>query len=223
MNDSPHSNWNTAQRELRRLLESGQNHARAMALFLKQHAQLHAADMAGTESWSYEDELLDDISDAQFRGIPPKGEHSVAWALWHIARIEDVAMNLLVADSEQVFSAGSWQEKLNSPIVHTGNEMSVAEIGALSVALDLGALRDYRKAVGQRTRQVAAGLKAEQMSARPTAAQLQRVWDEKAVLPEAYYVVDYWSKRKVATLLLMPPTRHLFVHLNEAAEIKRQL
>jgi hypothetical protein len=32
-------------------------------------------------------------------------------------------------------------------------------------------------------------------------------------------VVDYWSRRDVAGLLLMPPTRHTIVHWNEARKI----
>jgi hypothetical protein len=35
--------------------------------------------------------------------------------------------------------------------------------------------------------------------------------------------VDYWSRRTVAGLLLMPPTRHCFLHLNEALRIKHAL
>jgi hypothetical protein len=34
---------------------------------------------------------------------------------------------------------------------------------------------------------------------------------------------DYWSKKTIAGLLLMPPTRHNFVHLNEAARIRQKL
>lgn len=36
-------------------------------------------------------------------------------------------------------------------------------------------------------------------------------------LLQARFVTDYWSRRTIAGLLLMPATRHNFVHLNEAA------
>jgi hypothetical protein len=36
----------------------------------------------------------------------------------------------------------------------------------------------------------------------------------------AGYLLDYWGKQKVAGLLLMPATRHLMVHLNEAVRLK---
>jgi hypothetical protein len=35
--------------------------------------------------------------------------------------------------------------------------------------------------------------------------------------------VDYWSKKTIAGLLLMPPTRHCILHLNEAMRIKEKL
>jgi hypothetical protein len=36
-------------------------------------------------------------------------------------------------------------------------------------------------------------------------------------------IVDYWGSRTIAGLLLMPPTRHNFTHLNEARMLKQKL
>jgi hypothetical protein len=44
-----------------------------------------------------------------------------------------------------------------------------------------------------------------------------------AMVSAAQGIVDYWSRRTVAGLLLMPPTRHCFLHLNEALRIKHAL
>ena len=49
---------------------------------------------------------------------------------------------------------------------------------------------------------------------------LQQVMDEGAVVEAAQDLIDYWGRRNVAGLLLMPATRHNFVHLNEALRIK---
>jgi len=46
------------------------------------------------------------MSEATIRQIHPSGEHSPAWVLWHMARIEDATMNILVAGTEQVFKHG---------------------------------------------------------------------------------------------------------------------
>jgi hypothetical protein len=52
---------------------------------------------------------------------------------------------------------------------------------------------------------------------------VQRIFDEGAVLEETRGIAEYWSKRDVAGLLLMPATRHILTHLNEALKIKKKL
>jgi hypothetical protein len=47
--------------------------------------------------------------------------------------------------------------------------------------------------------------------------------DEGALLPQAIEILNYWSSRSIAGLLLMPPTRHNFLHLNEALRIKQRV
>jgi hypothetical protein len=46
---------------------------------------------------------------------------------------------------------------------------------------------------------------------------------EGAVLPEAMEIINYWSSKTIAGLLLMPATRHCILHLNEAERIKAKL
>ena len=45
---------------------------------------------------------------------------------------------------------------------------------------------------------------------------------EGAVLEVASDLIDYWAKRTIAGLLLMPATRHNLVHLNEALRLKQK-
>jgi hypothetical protein len=209
------------QTELRRVLSSGQ-HEEAIEMFLSQHAMLHSAKMVGTEPWSFEDEVLDDMAEEQIRRIPQNCEHSVAWIIWHIARCEDITMNLLVAGSPQVLNQDGWLEQIKTPICHTGNEMDEAGIIDFSTAVDIRALRAYRVAVGRRTREIVKQLGPEDLKRKIDPARLQRVWDEWAVVEAARGIVDYWGKRDVAGLLLMPASRHHIVHLNEALKLKRR-
>lgn len=212
--------WNKDQTAFRDLLLSYTRHADAMQAFLHQHARLHSATVASGEPWSFEDWLLDDMPAEQMRRTPPKGEHSVAWCIWHIARIEDVTMNLLVAGSPQVAETGCWFERLGTPLRHTGNAMDIEAVAALSAELDLDALRAYRQAVGRRTREIVSLLGPEDLQQPVDPARLQRVLDEGAVVEEARGITEYWGRRDIAGLLLMPPTRHCFVHLNEALKLK---
>ncbi len=50
-------------------------------------------------------------------------------------------------------------------------------------------------------------------------SRIKRIWDERAMLEGGRGVVNYWSKRDIPGLLLMPPTRHCFLHLNEARRL----
>lgn len=210
------------QTELRRIMTRSEQHAEAIQLFLSQHAMLHSAKMARTEPWSFEDEVLDDMADEQIRRIPQNCEHSVAWLLWHIARCEDVTMSLLVANSPQVLSQDEWLERIKTPICHTGNEMDEAGVARFSNSVDIGALRTYRVAVGRRTREIVRQLGPEDLKQKVAPVRLKRVTDEGAVVEAAGYIVDYWGKRDIAGLLLMPATRHHIVHLNEALKLKRR-
>jgi len=58
---------------------------------------VHSAMMAQSGLCSFEDEIWQDTTEEVIRRIPRNCDHSVARIMWHIACIEDVAMNLLVA------------------------------------------------------------------------------------------------------------------------------
>jgi hypothetical protein len=104
----------------------------------------------------------------------------------------------------------------------TGNAMDEKALADFSNAVDLEALRAYRVAVGRRTREIAGQLRPEDLKRKVQASRLQRIWEEGAVVEAAGGLIEYWGKRDVAGLLLMPATRHNIVHLNEALEVKRK-
>ncbi len=210
---------NKQQTELRRVMMNFDQYDEALRLFFNQHAILHSVNMAETDLWSYEDEILNNMSEVQIRRIPQNSEHSVLWCIWHIARIEDVTMNLLVAGSPQVYNQDNWGEQVKSPIHDTANEISVEMMSELSNTIDIDALRAYRIAVGRRTREIVEQLEPESLKEMVDLARLQRVLDEGAVVDRAQGVIDYWSRRNIAGLLLMPATRHHLVHLNEAFQL----
>jgi hypothetical protein len=212
---------NKSQSELRRIIEGG-DHAQAIGHFLHHHAMLHSAKMANVGLWSYEDEILDDVDEVQIRRIPHGREHSILWCIWHIARIEDVTMNLLVANTNEVFEEGQWLTKLNAPIQHTANALAEDEVEALSQQVDIAALREYRIAVGRRTREIVKTLEPGSLKKKVEQAQIERVTARAVIHPDAQGIIDYWSKRTIAGLLLMPASRHILVHLNEAAALKRK-
>jgi hypothetical protein len=210
---------NQLHKSLRTALTTGDDEGLAIQLFLTLHSQLHSRLVSPNTPWSYEDFLLEGLDEAQFRKIPEGQEHSLAWIVWHLSRVEDVTMNLLVAGRQQVFEQGGWQKKTRSPIKHTGNGTGLEVAQALSAAVDINALRAYRVAVGVATQEIVRSLTLSDFKRKVSSEDIQRILMEGAVLPVGMDVVDYWRRRDVAGLLLMPPTRHTIVHWNEARKI----
>lgn len=214
---------NPKQKALRQALQGQAEEKMAIERFLDLHGILHSRDVAPDTAWSFEDLLLDGLDKSQFRVIPDGEEHSLAWILWHLSRIEDVTMNLLVAGRDQVFESGGWMEKIKSPIKHTANGTGKDVTQALSDAVDIAALHAYRHAVGRTTREIVQALTKADFTRDVAPAALQRVVDEGAVIEAGYEVVAYWGRRDVAGLLLMPPTRHTIIHWNEARRLIKRL
>ena len=214
--------WNDNHQKLTRLLAQGDRNA-ALELFLDQHAMVHSAKALRSKLWSLEDEILTDMTAPEIRQLPAGGEHSIAWILFHLTRIEDITMNMLIAATEQIFTCEDWAKRLNVTIFHSANKMEVAGIAELSSGIDIKALRLYRTAVACRTREIVKGLAADDFKRKVEPGRLERVIREGAVSPEAMEIVDYWSKKTIAGLLLMPPTRHCILHWNEATRIKEKI
>ena len=220
--DPNRKQWNACHQQLIRALARG-DRDRAIALFLREHAMLHAAHMSKSGVWSFQDEVLAGLSDEQVRAVPPGGEHSIAWILLHLARIEDITLNLLVAGKPQLFTPEGWGEKMNVGISHSANRMDPASLQTLSQGINVRALKTYRVAVGRRTREIVKKLKAEDFKKPVHPARIQRVLEEGAVTLDAMEIVNYWGKKTIAGLLLMPPTRHCVLHLNEALKIRKKV
>lgn len=157
--------WNAGQQTLRRALASNQLQV-AIGQFLIQHAMVHSLKVSHMDVWSFEDELWLGLPEKDFRAIPPKGEHSIAWILFHMARIEDITMNMLVAGTHQLYSKDNWGAKLKSTIHHSANAMSATSVADLSMYLDVKALREYRLTVGRQTRAIIKKLKLEELTSK---------------------------------------------------------
>ena len=217
-----HKVWNERQQELRLALSRPEMHFRALNLFLAQHAMTHSGEMLGGGQTSFEDEIWDGLADKTAREIPPKFEHSIVWCIWHITRCEDITMNLLVAGNPQVLYRNDWFARMQVPAGDTGNAMDYGDIANFSAQIDIPALRAYRLSVAYQTRMIAQTLQSDTFDRKIENVLLQQLLLEEAVLPSEQWLIDYWGGLTVGGLLLMPPTRHNLVHLNEAARIKQK-
>jgi hypothetical protein len=115
----------------------------AAQFFLLRHEPLHAL---------MTDRVVADLTDAHFRARP-HGLNSIAWLLWHVARGEDIGVNRFAYDREQVLDEGGWLKRIGAGRRDLGTAMTAEEVAAFSATVDVGALRAYWQAVGQRTRE----------------------------------------------------------------------
>jgi hypothetical protein len=153
--------------------------------------------------------------------MPTGKDETIGWVLWHIARIENLTMNLLVARQDQIFDE-TWQKRLNVSIRDTGNALSDDEIMDLSKNINIDELIRYRNETAKRTREIVRNLKAGDMKRKVSPADLERIWSAGGVTKQedSIWLLDFWGKKDVAGILLMPPTRHVMLHLNDCFKWK---
>lgn len=226
MNLEQRKMWNVKHKALTEMLARPDQHPGAVELFLEQHRWLYASEAESSGQTTYEDENLRGLTEQTFRTYPvhtTASRNSIAWHLWHAARIEDITMNILVAGREQVLHSGGFAERLNMRFIHSGNGMDEAEIAELSTNLSFEALKNYRLAVAGRTRSIISGLGAAELKAKVDASRLRQVSDQEAVKASEQWLLDYWGGKTAAGLVLMPATRHNFLHLNKATKAKLKL
>lgn len=133
-------------------------------------------------------------------------------------------MEILVARENQIFNE-DWKLRMNAPITDTGNALSDDEIMSLSKSLRMEELLRYRNEVGKRTRQIVTGLSQKDIT-RPIAEEdIQRIQKEGGVTSQedSIWLLDFWSKKDIAGILLMPPTRHVMLHLNDCFKWKEHI
>jgi DinB superfamily len=122
-----------------------------VAFFRLQHGRLHSSEASSVLSIA--DQVFSELTDQQMRARPPKGLNSLVWLLWHMARVEDVGVNLIVTAGQQVLDEG-WFSRLGVLRTDVGNGMTEDELTTFATSADIAAIRAYRDAVGRRTRDV---------------------------------------------------------------------
>ena len=218
--------WNQNHKKLTSIILKPNEHKTAVAIFLNQHRLLHASGMSNSPVATLEDDLMNDMSEEIFRQYPaeaPDTKNSIAWHLWHVTRIEDMAMNVLLVGDQQVLHTDHWAEKLKVKYVHSGNEMTAYEIADLSATIDIQALMAYRMEVGRRTREVVSSLSPGAFKHKVDPKRLGRLEEQGAVKKEASWLPDYWGGKTIGGLILMPATRHIFLHLNKSIRVKERM
>ncbi|WFB56819.1 DinB family protein [Paenibacillus sp. BR1-192] len=226
MDLSQRKQWNENHKKLTGMILDPAKHQTAVDLFLQQHRLLHSSRMSHSPIATLEDELVKNLLEETFRQYPvtaPDTKNSIIWHVWHITRIEDMTMNVLVNNDIQVLHAGQWNKKLHIDYVHSGNEMTEAEIADLSSTIDIDSLLAYRMEVGRNTRDVISRLVPGDFKQKVEEGRIHELQVQHAVKKEASWLLEYWGNKTIAGLVLMPATRHIFLHLNKSIRLKQRM
>lgn len=210
-------------KELNKIIRKKNKTKEAKQLFLDIHARLNEARVSNT-SFNEVDQLIQDLTVEEYAVMPTKNDETIAWVLWHIARIEDITMNILVAKQKQIFNE-DWQTLLHCPITDTGNALNDDEIIELSHSINIQELLNYRNEVAKQTRKIVSLLTYEDMIRKVDITDIHKIKQINGVTDQenSIWLLDFWSKKDVAGLLLMPPTRHVMLHLNNCIKWKEQI
>jgi hypothetical protein len=187
-------------------------------MFLDQHSAMHSAAVAGNKA-SAAERAFGGLSDEQMRVRPREDLNSLAWLMWHIARAEDMIVNPVLGGRPQVFD-DAWLRRLGIERRDFGIGMTSPEVSALTRQIDLAALRDYRDAVGRRTREVVGGFEASDWDGEITAARLEEAAESGAFGARRDGMVKNFTGRQRAMVLSALALFHPAGHMGEATTVR---
>jgi hypothetical protein len=109
------------------------------------------------------DELTDGLTDDQSAYRPSPSANSIAWLLWHSARVQDIQVAHL-AGVEQAWTRGGWADRfgLDLPRNDTGYGHSPEDVAKVQAPADL--LAGYYHAVHELTLDYTAGICSAELS-----------------------------------------------------------
>lgn len=146
--------------------------------------------------------IVDGLSTDDLLWRPDPGANSIAWLLWHTARMQDAQVAAL-AGTDEVWTGGGWHERfgLPYPASASGYGQSAEEVGAFRLE-DPSLLSGYYADVHQATMALVDGLTDEDLA---------RVVDE------------HWDPPVTAAVRLVSIVDDAAQHIGQAAYVKGML
>ena len=170
------------------------------------------------------------LSREDFNAIPfinADGYHSktIAYSLWHIFRIEDIVAHTLINCDEQIFFSGNYKDRMNSPIITTGNELVKNEISDFSKQLDINELYSYISEVKESTDDILRELTYQMLKQRISAERREILQKMNVVSSDenASWLIDYWCGNDIRGLIQMPFSRHWIMHIEASLRIENKI
>lgn len=176
------------------------------------------------------DSFIEELDRDSFNQMPfanASGYHSktIAYSVWHIFRIEDIVAHSLINNDEQILFSGNYQQRINSPIITTGNELEGREIAEFSKELNLNELYAYIHEVKGSTEEIISGLEYTDLKKKipPDKKEYLNSLHVVSEVDKAAWLIDYWCVKDIRGLMKMPFSRHWIMHVEACQRIKQRL
>jgi uncharacterized damage-inducible protein DinB len=110
-------------------------------------------------------QAADGLDDEQLHMVPEGQSHSIAWIVWHGARIEDLFVNQLFQGKPAEFDANGWAAKTGLPEQGFGTGQSTEEAATVRIT-SLDGFKLYRDTVYQQADDFVATLEDGDLTSR---------------------------------------------------------
>lgn len=175
------------------------------------------------------DLIFQTTSQEDFFALPfPKSKGNsnatIAWSIYHIFRIEDIVCNSLINNKTQIFFEKDFQNRMNSSIITTGNELSNEQMIEFSKVLNIQELYNYAKLVKENSEKMMLELSFEQTKSKIPEEKKEylRTLNVVSLDESSNWLIDYWCDKNVRGLLQMPFSRHWIMHVEACLKIKNK-
>ena len=164
-------------------------------------------------------EIVEQLDHTAMVARPTPGRNSIAWALWHATRCEDLVVNTICRRGPQVLVAGGWRERAGLGDARIGTGNSDAEVAGFGDTIDVSALLEYRAAVRKQTAHFLRELDPELLHTKPPLeeilASVDPLWPDTAT-----WVREMWAPWPISIFLNFTALGHTYIHIGEMQAIR---
>src|SRR5687768_12245550 len=178
--------------------------------------------MAGYDRYRSSAVRFLELDEARWRQRP-HGLNPIVWLVWHVARFEDVTLSRFVCDRVQVLDdpVERWPERMRVPHRHWGAFMPSEQVTGLSETADVGAVRAYWAAVGERVRDLAPTVNRDALDEVVGGDRVHRVLvDEGVQMADPDRVEQLFAGWRKADFLIRYGLTHSVGHMADASLVR---
>ncbi len=150
---------------------------------------------------------------------PPHVAYSIAWAIWHIARGEDVAVNTLIRGEPQVLVRDGWAARFGLTDPHPGLGLDDEDESFVSRA-DPSALLEYFAEVAHETK---GWLRTAPLEVLDELPDVEGLLLPGAPAAQAAWMREEWVGKPGSFFLSWAVIGHGLMHIGEMFTVKGQL